>query len=164
VSYSVTVLLAIVFFLGSVSTTMPRSSNPMSILGYFLLFQFVLSTLICFFSILVVRLLHNDDFKQPVPPWLRVFIATISGRKYARPGKVSNMVSVVPVADIDTTEPVKSQDPMGKQDADHKEHVVGELCSWDDVSKLMDTIFGVFSAICWTFGVTTFLVILTSNR
>ena len=66
VSYAVTVLLSLAVFLTLVGDNLPKTSNPMSILSYYLLTVLVLSVLICFFTILNLHIYFKDDV-VPVP-------------------------------------------------------------------------------------------------
>ncbi|XP_033749091.1 acetylcholine receptor subunit alpha-1-B-like [Pecten maximus] len=70
VGYSVTCLLAVSVFLTIVSDTLPKASNPVSVLTFFLMCDFVVSTSICIFTILGLTL-HHKDVTKPVPRWVR---------------------------------------------------------------------------------------------
>jgi nicotinic acetylcholine receptor len=61
ISYSVTVLLAIIVFLSSLADSLPKTSLPMSLLSYYLLANTALSVYICLSSILIVRSSHRTD-------------------------------------------------------------------------------------------------------
>ncbi|XP_069134516.1 acetylcholine receptor subunit alpha-1-B-like [Argopecten irradians] len=70
VGYSVTCLLAVSVFLTIVSDTLPKASNPVSVLTFFLMCDFVVSTSICIFTILGLTL-HHKDVTKPVPKWVK---------------------------------------------------------------------------------------------
>jgi hypothetical protein len=72
ISYSITVLLAIVVFLTLVGENLPKTSSPMSIFGYYLLAVLIISTGITIVTILNVRLYYKDD-NDPVPEWIAGF-------------------------------------------------------------------------------------------
>ncbi|XP_060064752.1 neuronal acetylcholine receptor subunit alpha-6-like [Ylistrum balloti] len=70
VGYSVTCLLAVSVFLTIVSDTLPKASNPVSVLTFFLMCDFVMSTSICICTILGL-ILHHKDVTKPVPKWVK---------------------------------------------------------------------------------------------
>ena len=61
ISFCITVLLAIAVFLTLVGDNLPKTSNPMSILSYYLLSVLILSVCITLLNILSLRLFHADD-------------------------------------------------------------------------------------------------------
>ena len=68
-SYSITLLLALVVFLTIISDNIPKTSSPLSILSYFIGLHVLLSTFITVATILNLRLYYKDD-EEPVPSWL----------------------------------------------------------------------------------------------
>jgi hypothetical protein len=69
VSYAITVLLSIAVFLTLVGDNIPKSSKPMSLFSYYLLFDLILSTVIVFATIVNLKVYHQHVDK-PVPKWL----------------------------------------------------------------------------------------------
>ncbi|XP_052065629.1 neuronal acetylcholine receptor subunit alpha-6-like [Mytilus californianus] len=70
VSYAITVLLAIAVFLTLIGDNLPKTSEPMSLLSYFLMFGLVFSSLICFCTILCHRLQLKDKNRH-IPSFLK---------------------------------------------------------------------------------------------
>ena len=68
-SYSITLLLALMVFLTIVSDNLPKTSSPLPILSYFIGLHVLLSALITFATILNLRLYYKDEH-EPVPSWL----------------------------------------------------------------------------------------------
>ena len=68
-SYSITLLLALMVFLTIVSDNLPKTSSPLPILSYFIGLHVLLSALITFATILNLRLFYKDEH-EPVPSWL----------------------------------------------------------------------------------------------
>ncbi|XP_060064751.1 neuronal acetylcholine receptor subunit beta-4-like [Ylistrum balloti] len=67
VGYSITCLLAIAVFLTMVSESLPRSSNPISVLSFFLMCDLVLATCLCVLTILGLQMYHKVDKEQEIP-------------------------------------------------------------------------------------------------
>ena len=69
VSYAITVLLAIAVFMTIISDTLPKKSEPLPLISYFLMIDLIVSALTSLFTILNLRIYHKNDGK-PVPRWL----------------------------------------------------------------------------------------------
>ncbi|XP_060068318.1 neuronal acetylcholine receptor subunit alpha-6-like [Ylistrum balloti] len=83
VSYAITVLLAIAVFLTLVGDNLPKTSQPMSILCYFLLADLVMSSFVSIITILGLRVYYIND--RPVPGWIcRVVVCLSCGSNRKR--------------------------------------------------------------------------------
>ena len=69
VSYAITVLLSIAVFMTIVSDILPKTSEPLPIIGYFLMIDLIVSALIGLCTILNLRVYHKKD-DVPIPKWL----------------------------------------------------------------------------------------------
>ncbi|XP_045190911.2 acetylcholine receptor subunit alpha-like [Mercenaria mercenaria] len=69
ISYCITVLLSIAVFMTIVSDTLPKSSEPVPVISYKLMFDMVISSVITLVTILNLRLYNKKDTKI-VPNWL----------------------------------------------------------------------------------------------
>ena len=69
VGYAITCLLAITVYLSFVSGTIPKTSKPISVLSFVLMVLLILSTVICFLTIISLRF-HFRSEKKPLPKWL----------------------------------------------------------------------------------------------
>lgn len=76
ISFSITVLLAIAVFLTLVGDNLPKTSNPMSVLSYYLLSVLVVSVCITLVNILSLRLFYKDD-KEHVGSFWRRFTTVV---------------------------------------------------------------------------------------
>ncbi|XP_045174641.2 acetylcholine receptor subunit alpha-like [Mercenaria mercenaria] len=70
ISFCITVLLSIAVFMTIVSDTLPKSSEPVPLISYKLMFDMVISSLITLATILNLRLYNKKDTKV-VPNWLQ---------------------------------------------------------------------------------------------
>ena len=77
ISYTVTIFLSLAVFMTLFSDTMPKSSEPMSRISYFLLIAMAYSTVLCIVTILLLRIYYTNDTK-PIPRWLLRLVAALS--------------------------------------------------------------------------------------
>lgn len=144
VSYAITVLLAIAVFLTLVGDNMPKTSQPMSTICYFLLTNLALSSLIMVMTIFNLNFYHRDN-KMPVPGWLSKFVRILNCKW------LSNRTKVQPITETDVQitekcksaeemEPVKWVLPIYLEDEDR--------ITWREVSRTVDKVFGLAS-IMW---------------
>ena len=61
VSYAITIFLSFAVFMTLISEHMPKSSEPMSVLSYFLILTMTMSTLICILTVVTMRLHFKDS-------------------------------------------------------------------------------------------------------
>ena len=72
VSYAITVLLSIAVFMTIVSDTLPKKSEPLPRISYFLMIDLIISSMICLCTILNLHVFHRKNDK-PIPKCLRYF-------------------------------------------------------------------------------------------
>ncbi|XP_069123855.1 neuronal acetylcholine receptor subunit alpha-9-like [Argopecten irradians] len=80
VGYAITAFLTFAVFLTMVSDNLPKSSEPMSLLCFFLTLMLIMSALSTVITIMTLRVYHQDD-DSPVPMWLKHVVAFITCRK-----------------------------------------------------------------------------------
>lgn len=93
ISYGITVLLAIAVFLTLVGDNLPKSSSPMSILGYYLMTVLIISICITLANILSLRLYFHDDRETVTGCWtglVRCMKCNLSRRKIKDKDKRKN--------------------------------------------------------------------------
>ena len=73
VSYGITLLLAIAVFLTLVGDNLPKTSNPMSILSFYLMINLTLSTMMCISAIFNLWLYYKESIEE-IPLWARCVI------------------------------------------------------------------------------------------
>ncbi|XP_062621707.1 neuronal acetylcholine receptor subunit alpha-6-like [Saccostrea cucullata] len=69
IGYAITCLLSITVYLTLVSDTIPKTSKPLSVLSFILMLLLILSTIICFLTIIGLRF-HFRKAEKPLPGWL----------------------------------------------------------------------------------------------
>ena len=70
VSFAITVLLSIAVFMTIVANTLPKSSDPMPLVAYFLVAVLAMSSVVSVCTIWNLRLFYRND-ANPVPNWLK---------------------------------------------------------------------------------------------
>ncbi|XP_069123857.1 neuronal acetylcholine receptor subunit alpha-9-like [Argopecten irradians] len=80
VGYAITAFLTFAVFLTMVAENLPKASEPMSLLCYFLTLMLMVSSLITIVTILILRVYHQDEEATP-PANIRHIIAFITCRK-----------------------------------------------------------------------------------
>ena len=77
VSFAITVLLSIAVFMTIVANTLPKSSDPMPLVAYFLVAVLAMSSVVCVCTIWNLRLFYRND-GNPVPNWLKTIYSCSS--------------------------------------------------------------------------------------
>lgn len=150
VSFSMTVLLAIAVFLTLVGDNMPKTSEPMSTICYFLLTNLVLSSLIMIITVLNLNVFHKSE-KQPVPTFLSNLVLLLSCRRPKRT-KVEVISVSEDVHDVDFKKEKEKHDVVDEKWATpvQAEEVNANKATWQDVSRMFDKLFGLL-AFVWLF-------------
>jgi hypothetical protein len=81
ISYAITVLLAIAVFMTMISDYLPKTSQTMSRFCYFLVGDFMLSSIICLLTIFQQRIFFKSDKKYPVPDYLKKLVNMCRNQK-----------------------------------------------------------------------------------
>jgi hypothetical protein len=153
VSYSITVLLAIAVFMTLTGDNLPKTSEPMSLLSYFLMFDLVFSSVICLVTMLGLRLHYNDE-KKEVPGYLKCLArcCRCCSRKNATNNNITPFI-------VDGTKKDFQESKINERlkSWTYQE----ENVSWKDVSKALDTILLLISLFGVLLSIILFFVILT---
>jgi hypothetical protein len=80
VGFAITAFLTFAVFLTLVSANLPKASEPMSLLCYFLTLMLVMSALSTVITIMTLRVYHQDD-GSVVPKWLRHVVCFLNLEK-----------------------------------------------------------------------------------
>ncbi|XP_033741228.1 neuronal acetylcholine receptor subunit alpha-9-like [Pecten maximus] len=80
VGYAITAFLTFAVFLTMVAENLPKASEPMSLLCYFLTLMLMVSSLITIATILILRVYHQDEEATP-PEGVRHLVAFMTCRK-----------------------------------------------------------------------------------
>ncbi|KAL4225526.1 hypothetical protein ACF0H5_016214 [Mactra antiquata] len=168
ISYSMTVLLAIAVFLTLVGDNLPKTSEPMSTICYFLLTNLVLSSVIMMVTILNLNIFHRSDLR-PVPPSLANLVLILSCRR-SRRTKVQDIAmteddvpEIVLKKEKDKLDKSTKEAPMEKkkwatQDTDDANNV-----TWQDVSRMFDKMFGLLAIVWLTFSAAAFFGMVSTQ-
>ncbi|XP_076114037.1 neuronal acetylcholine receptor subunit alpha-6-like [Mytilus galloprovincialis] len=151
VSYAITVLLAISVFLSLIRNHLPKTSEPMSLLEYFLMFDLVFSSLICLSTMLCVRLQFRNK-NNTIPSYLKWTILC------CRRNDLKKTESLVEVQNN------KSDAHNGDLNAcdgliDDNKHDI----SWRDICEALDTILLTTSFVVLSVSVSLFFLIITKT-
>jgi hypothetical protein len=141
VSFAITILLAIAVFLTLVGDNMPKTSQPMSILCYFLLTNLVLSSLIMVVTVVNLRIYYKET---EVPRWLRSCVFILKCKRKFRNTNDTKVDALTESKDAD----VKKSPEVVVKDNWVTEYDDTESITWRDVSETVDLVFGI-SAIVW---------------
>lgn len=143
VGYSITCLLSVSVFMTIVSDNLPRSSKPMSILGSFLMTDFILCAIFCVLTILSLRITHKDD-EIPIPNWLKRATTCLMRRKCRK--QTSRCEPEPETKNNDKhVESLKTLNSSNKIDSD--EDFEKEI-TWKLVGKMFDMFCFVIGNIC----------------
>lgn len=160
VSYSVTVLLALAVFMTLVGDNLPKTSEPMSVLSYYLMSLLILSTLMTVTTIFNLKVYHK---RSQVPACVKSFVRILNcvpcrfrktflaNKNRVSPKKVSNVkfITVQAVVPRQNTDLVQPEEPE---------------ITWESVSQVVDRISLVVFMIATIVVNAVFLTILAENR
>ncbi|KAK3583120.1 hypothetical protein CHS0354_036867 [Potamilus streckersoni] len=160
ISFAITVLLAITVFLTLVGDNMPKTSEPMAMICYFLLENLSLSTFICLITILNLWLYHKPE-SMPVP---RLF-AVIARKLNCMSVPIRNAVH--PISQEFRNGGIKEMSSKLSKGSDQIWSSNEELSidvSWKDVSKMVDKAMCILSFLWLIISSTMFIVMLSNNQ
>lgn len=152
VSYSITVLLAIAVFMTLTSDNLPKTSKPMSLLSYFMMFDLVFSSLICLVTMLGLRL-HFKDEKDKVPAYLK-WLASYSRcctRKNTTKNEIRPSIDGGTKTDIEESKTNERLNTWTNKEED---------ISWRDLSKGLDALLLWISLSSLVLSIFLFFAIL----
>lgn len=105
-SYAVTILLSMAVYLTIVSDNIPKTSRPVPLLCYFLGAHVLLSSTICFATILNCRLFYKDE-NISLPSWIKMIVRKRQSEDSYSPS-LSNTLSESTKSSLDRTRKAKS--------------------------------------------------------
>ena len=179
VSYSITVLLAIAVFMTIISDTLPKKSEPLPLISYFLLIDLIISALTSVLTILNLRLYHKDE-TQDIPRWLvgiYRLLACLCRRKKPIGNEVQQSYSGKKVNkskdngthefkkrntvyDIDHATKVAPNDvPAIKLDSKVSISSDDETIRWKDISQMLDYVLLTLFSLGTIISLVIFLII-----
>ncbi|XP_045177362.2 neuronal acetylcholine receptor subunit alpha-2-like [Mercenaria mercenaria] len=166
VSFAMTVLLALAVFLTLVGDNMPKTSQPMSTICYFLLTNLVLSSLIMVVTIFNLNLYHRDD-NLVVPEWLANVVRLLKCKRLPRRTKVENLKKAEDENKKGTLENVETDKKEKLETVDAVRWALPayeDRITWREVSKVIDIVFGG-AAVLWLLitAAAFFIMVATQN-
>lgn len=170
VSYAITVLLAIAVFMTIISDTLPKKSEPLPLISYFLMIDLIVSALTSLFTILNLRIYHKNDGK-PVPRWLSSMyrLLSCSSRRDTKTDDISETRTddnhskfkkrnTIYEMDITPREAYKHS-PVQKFHSNAASIQNEENIEWKDISKMFDYILLVFFSSVTVISFIIFLIV-----
>ncbi|KAL3843077.1 hypothetical protein ACJMK2_021077 [Sinanodonta woodiana] len=164
ISFAITVLLAFTVFLTLVGDNLPKTSQPMSMICYFLLVNLSLSTFICIATILNLRLFHKPESK-PVP---RLLIAIARKLNCMSAPAQDAIQPYIPgsINEVSCTEKVKMSFKLEKESsqlwASNEEFV--PVVNWKEISRMVDKVMCIVSFLWLSISSTAFIVMISNNQ
>ena len=147
-SYAITVLLSFAVFLTLVSEHLPKTSEPMSVLSYYMMLILVLSTLTCLAVILNMELFHRKT-QNEVKWWGRFLVSVVQCKCLSKKANKVSHGSLKLSSDgqnVTTSELVKSMFakhvPHAQVSRDSEDTI-----TWKDVSFAADKFFLLLFAV-----------------
>ncbi|XP_052778131.1 neuronal acetylcholine receptor subunit alpha-6-like [Mya arenaria] len=127
VSFSVTLLLSLAVFMTLVGDNLPKTSDPLPVLSYYLLATLTLSTLMCVMAMLNLSIYHKNEQSRP-PKCIAVVAAAVLCRNtFHKSQKVKD------IAETDTNPTMEKQGETMKVAFEDKEVTL----SWkDEINEL----------------------------
>lgn len=130
ISYAITVLLAIAVFMTMISDYLPKTSQTMSRLCYFLVGDLMLSSIICILTIFQMRIFFKSDKKYPVPDYLKKLVNMCKNRK-----RIIHVQPSQQPQDDTFERKIKQEVAIGTTEVTHNHDV-----TWQEVAKVIDFI------------------------
>jgi hypothetical protein len=162
VSFAMTVLLAIAVFLTLVGDNMPKTSEPMSTICYFLLTNLVLSSLIMIVTIFNLGIYYRSE-TIPIPRWLTNLVLVLKCKSRPKSTQVKQIAEdgedIPENSAKDIKEQIKWALPALQSAEDEKYKV-----TWRDVSKMVDVIAGSVSFIWLLLTAASFFVMVVTHH
>lgn len=170
VSFAITVLLAIAVFLTLVVDNLPKTSQPMSTICYFLLTNLVLSSLIMFFTIFNLSVYYRSE-QKPKSRWLLCLTEKLVRKKSCK----ENSEQITEVTEIEISHDTPENKPEKKRmrargsnasvwDVQSSSSTDDVTITWHDVSIALDRFATILSFI-WLAGSTVafFIMVVTQK-
>ena len=162
IGFAITMLLAISVYMTIVSDTLPKSSNPMPIIAFFLLTCFVVSMVITLLTVLNLRIYFRSS-EIRVPERLKRIHRLVSKLQCKR----ENEIDKADVDDIKTNKVAPELEGAGnnpwqieKQDLCHTRETSD--VTWQDISIMIDFIAAVVSVSILVLASDIFIIVTTT--
>lgn len=158
-SFCITVLLALAVFLSIVGEHLPKNSNNMASLCYFLMAILIISTIICASSVLSVSFYHRSEHSTP-PRWLRRLLHKRGSSQNRKVAKFEN----------ENTDTETELHNVGfKAFKDQEKNLVNgfidknDTVTWQDVSIFVNKLSFWVTIVCMLVSVSLFIYFVLSR-
>ena len=177
VSYAITVLLSIAVFMTIVSDTLPKTSEPLPLISYLLMISLIISSIIAVITIFNLRLFHKKS-DTVVPNWL---IRTYQAMRWSACTRrcKSNRVLAEDLNEDHNTNTGINHSPLNKMailefenetnerhhgnktrgDSTESSADRSDICTWQDISEMVDYISLIVTTSVTILGFITFLIV-----
>ncbi|XP_052773925.1 neuronal acetylcholine receptor subunit alpha-6-like [Mya arenaria] len=155
VSYAVTLLLSLAVFMTLVGDNLPKTSDPLPVLSYYLLATLTTSTLMCVLAVLNLVIFHKSEKSRP-PKFIAFIAAAVLCRK--------SICKSQKVEDISTPAKIKSTTAKSREALKFAFEEDRDVSfTWKDVSYAVDVLcFFSFLVALIVINI-YYLLLLTSN-
>ena len=165
ISYSITVLLSIAVFMTIVSDTLPKTSEPLPLISYYMMTALSTGALITFLAILNMRLFHSRS-DSAVPNWLfriykrlRACCANKLKRNWGHNSSTTEKNCSTPVTETKRKSTNKIE-PLDPQLHNVLDYVSNETpVTWQDISVFVDYVSLIVSTSVTVLTFSVFLII-----
>ena len=158
VSYAITVLLAIGVFMTIVNDTLPKKSEPLPIISYYLMIDLIQSALTCLFTILNLRIYHKDGGILVPNKLQNVYLSLVKENNERRVNINSiNQQNTEFEDDISEKHPNSNLAQLGDGWKNSVEG--GKQITWKDISKLIDCVLFILVSLVTFTSLIVFLVV-----
>lgn len=174
VSFAITVLLAIAVFLTLVVDNLPKTSQPMSTICYFLLLNLVLSSLIMVATILNLGIYYRSE-KIPKSRWM-LWVTSMLVKKKNSCKKSPTQNDKVREIEITPVELRRQEENVQEKPCGSSESVWDiqstsstvdanvTTTTWHDVSKANDRLATILSIIWMTVSTVAFFIMVITQK
>ena len=160
VSYAITVLLAIAVFMTIVTDTLPKKSEPLPLISYFLMTDLIVSVLTSLLTILNLGIYHRDD-ENPIPGWVKnvygILVSKNNRRKKYKTEIDESKQNAYNERNISDNE--ADSNSTGQTGNLRNSTEDGKEIIWKDISKLVDYILLILFLLVTFTSLVVFLVI-----
>nr|XP_022346207.1 neuronal acetylcholine receptor subunit alpha-3-like [Crassostrea virginica] len=159
-SFCVALLLSFTVYLIYVAGLIPETSNPVPLIIYFLVFQFLFSTFITCSSFLTAMLNQRDETK-PIPSIIKGITNVFHKRLQRKIGQNSETKARSNNDMVEDSTCTEQRTPVVKDDVVETSHVFSIDISWKDVASLVEKVCLIVTVVVLLLEVLLFIYLAT---
>ena len=157
IGYSMTVSLSFAVFLSLVGDNVPKTSEHMARLTYYLFSVFAMSAVIMIATIFNIRL-YNRDPEIPIPDRYKTFVAILKYRS-----KRTSKVVPEHRTDVNIVNPPGDEVKENDENCGHTVETSEKETTWIEVSKCLDTVFAIVFFVIFIVNTVIQLVLIATS-